>query len=180
MPFSLYRTSWQLRPEVQVPFAHREEEPETLTAPAAASAQPAVPVQPAPPTQSAAPTQPATPMQPVAPAQPAASVQPAAPIQPAPPAVKETAGGSAGRGRRAVYISVNLRLSYLPGLKNYLGRQGVAAVDFSAADRPAPLSVVLLAPGELPPPGCLCFLPDENKALLWSFLKKQLQEPAHV
>lgn len=89
------------------------------------------------------------------------------------------AGREQGPQQLPVYISEGLRVSYLDGLKSYLKKQGVVISDFRSGDRPRPPALILLAPGDLPPPGCICFPPDENKKFLWSFLKKML-EPVHA
>lgn len=170
MPFSNYRTCWKLRPDVQVPYAHREEELEQVSAePAAAPAAEtaAAPVQQAEPQPQSQPQQAAPEMQTAVAA--AASSEPAA----------APAGREQGPQQLPVYISEGLRVSYLDGLKSYLKKQGVVISDFRSGDRPRPPALILLAPGDLPPPGCICFPPDENKKFLWSFLKKML-EPVHA
>ncbi|MBO8415992.1 MAG: hypothetical protein IAB19_06400 [Proteobacteria bacterium] len=78
-----------------------------------------------------------------------------------------------------LYISPGLNtLSYLEGLKAFMHKKGVRIEPFIRGQAVAQPALVLLSPGDLPPAGAMCFVPDENKAALWAFLKQQLPQLA--
>lgn len=102
-------------------------------------------------------------------AQAAAHAQAAAQPQPV-----QTAGSAC-----TLYISPGLNtLSYLEGLKAFMHKKGVRIEPFIRGQAVAQPALVLLSPGDLPPAGAMCFVPDENKAALWAFLKQQLPQLA--
>ncbi len=105
---------------------------------------------------------------------PLADLSGAAQHAPAPAAAQRDVESSAAA--MTLYISPKLQLSYLASLKQFLQRKGVATAEFNPDVALKPPAVVLLAAGDMPPPGCLCFLPDENKAALWSFLQREFTE----
>lgn len=78
-----------------------------------------------------------------------------------------------------LYISEGLgSLSYLDGLKAFMVKKGVRIAPLVKGQAVKQPALILLAPGDLPPAGAMCFVPDENKAALWAFLKMQLPELA--
>ncbi len=184
MAFDAYRTVWRLRPGIKPPFA-REAKPTGTKAAlqpkaeeqtlgvglgsagqgsALAAVSPA-PVQTAPVTATSAP------------GAGMAQAQAAAPSGQQP----GTAAAQADKRETPVagatlYLSARLQLSYLEGLQKFLSSKGIRMERFAGPAAIPDSAVALLGADEPLPPGCRCFVPDENKAALWAFLRRVLPE----
>lgn len=187
---ALERTIWRLRAGIKAPYAAAQDVcADYFAPPASLKIRPAT-KEPAHPQMATSPELQAAAASIVSGAQAASAKRLASLKQnkhsarqtPTPPPTPVTGAGmsasliSAPKMPLTLYISNKLSLSYMPSLKEFLARKGVTVVDFAPGVEIKRPAAVLLGAGDMPPPGCLCFLPDENKAALWSFLRREFVE----
>lgn len=172
------RTVWKLRDGVSAPFARPEGAALQLQNAEVQSAvlqaeeiTPQSEAQSIPLSSAAAegPAAPASPAAPAAPAQVSAAVQEKASAASLPPQPDPSASS-------VVWISPQLQLTYLQNLIKFLQSKGVQVQTAQLPETLPGHGAALLARGDVPPLGCPCWLPTEDKAPLWAFLKRELPE----